>query len=113
MLDSVNQLAVTLLVLGAAYGMTYTAALTLVSCSPPVGRGSAIGKLEFSFNLGIALMSQLGGISADLFGLWSPYILAGVVALLGSIALLFLYWATRKRHDTTMVYDDEAFQIGN
>jgi MFS family permease len=89
-------LALGLLVLGVASGMTYTAALTLVSRSPSRVRGSAIGKFEFSFNLGIALMSQLGGISADLLGSWSPYVLSGVVTLLGSVALLALYWTMKQ-----------------
>lgn len=97
-------LALTLLVLGMASGMTYTAALTLVSRSPSRGRGSAIGKFEFSFNLGIALMSQLGGISADLFGLWSPYVLTGVVTLLGSIALVALLSAMKKKAVQTRFY---------
>ena len=83
-------LALALLVLGLASGMSQASALTLVSRSPSRGRGSAIGKLEFSFYLGFALMSQMGGISADLLGLWSPYIISGLVALSGFIALLVL-----------------------
>jgi MFS family permease len=87
-------LTLTLLVLGLACGMTQASALTLVSRSPTRARGSAIGKLEFSFYLSFALMSQLGGISADFLGLSSPYIISGVVAIVGSIALLTLYART-------------------
>ena len=84
-------LGVTLLVLGVGAGMSYTSGLTLVSRSPSASRGSAIGKYELSINLGIAVMSQVGGLSADRFGLWSPYVIAGVVALFGSAALAILY----------------------
>jgi len=84
-------LGVTMLVLGVAAGMSYTSGLTLVSRSPSASRGSAIGKYEFSLNLGIAVMSQVGGLSADRFGLWSPYVITGVVALFGSAGLVILY----------------------
>ena len=90
-------LGVTMLVLGVAAGMSYTSGLTLVSRSPSASRGSAIGKYELSFNLGIAVMSQVGGLSADRFGLWSPYVIAGVVALFGSAGLLVLYRAQTNR----------------
>jgi MFS family permease len=86
-----------LLVLGVASGMTFTAALTLISRSPSKVRGSAIGKFEFSFNLGIAVMSQLGGFSADALGSWSPYVLCGAITLLGSVALLDRYLMVRQR----------------
>jgi len=86
-----------LLVLGVASGMTFTAALTLISRSPSKVRGSAIGKFEFSFNLGIAVMSQLGGFSADALGSWSPYVLCGAITLLGSVALLARYLMVRQR----------------
>lgn len=83
-------LALGLLILGIGSGMTNTSSLTLASRSPPETRGSAIGKFEVSFNLGIALMAQAGGISADVFSISSPYILAGTVSLLSCLALPFL-----------------------
>jgi len=83
-------LALGLLILGVGSGMTNTSSLTLASRSPPETRGSAIGKFEVSFNLGIALMAQAGGISADVFSPSAPYILAGGVSLVGLFALLFL-----------------------
>jgi MFS family permease len=92
----VELLALGLVVLGAASGMGYTAGLTLVSHSPVDRRGSAIGRYEFSFNLGIALMSQLGGISGDVLGSWSPYVLTGAVPLGGLIALLAIFWGKRR-----------------
>jgi MFS family permease len=81
-------LALGLVVLGVASGMGYTSGLTLVSHAPSDRRGSAIGRYEFSFNLGIALMSQLGGISGDVLGSRSPYLLTGVVPLVGLTAVL-------------------------
>lgn len=89
--SSAELLVLALLVLGVGSGMTYTSALTLASRSPSETRGSAIGKFEVSFNLGIAVMSQLGGISADVFSPSSPYILAGAVSLLGCLGLFLLY----------------------
>lgn len=83
-------LALGLVILGIGSGMTNTSSLTLASRSPPETRGSAIGKFEVSFNLGIALMAQAGGITADVFSPSSPYILAGGVSLLGLFVLLFL-----------------------
>jgi MFS family permease len=88
-------LALGLVVLGVASGMGYTSGLTLVSHSPSDRRGSAIGRYEFSFNLGIALMSQLGGISGDVLGSRSPYLLTGVVPLAGLIALLAIFRGKR------------------
>jgi MFS family permease len=88
-------LALGLVVLGVASGMGWTAGLTLVSHSPSIQRGSVIGRYEFSMNLGIALMSQVGGISADVLGSWSPYVLTGAVPLVGSIALLAIFLANR------------------
>lgn len=93
-------LALGLLVLGLGSGMTYTAALTLISRSPSKMRGSAIGKFEFSFSLGIALMAQAGGISADLFGPSMPYLLSGVVTLFGFVALLGLSFSRRRTRPT-------------
>jgi predicted MFS family arabinose efflux permease len=90
-------LGAAMVVLGVAAGMSYTSALTLVSRSPSASRGSAIGKYEFSFNLGIAVMSQIGGLSADHFGPWSPYVLAGFAALIGSVGLLALLLSQAKR----------------
>jgi DHA1 family quinolone resistance protein-like MFS transporter len=85
-------LAFGLIVLGVASGMGFTAGLTLVSHSPSVRRGSAVGRFEFSMNLGIALMSQLGGISADVLGSWTPYVLTSVLPLLGLIGLLAIFF---------------------
>lgn len=83
-------LAVGLIVLGVGSGMTYTAALTLISRAPSKSRGSSIGKFEISFSLGIAVMAQLGGITADLFRPSTPYVLGGVITVIGSVALLTL-----------------------
>lgn len=88
-------LALGLVVLGVASGMGYTSGLTLVSHAPSDKRGSAIGRYEFSFNLGIALMSQLGGISGDVLGSQSPYLLTGAVPLAGLIALLAIFRGKR------------------
>jgi MFS family permease len=90
-------LGVTMLVLGVGAGMSYTSGLTLVSHSPRASRGSAIGKYELSLSLGIAVMSQVGGLSADRFGLWTPYVIAGLVALFGSAGLVILYRAQTNR----------------
>lgn len=95
--SKVDGLAFGLLILGIASGMTHTAGLTLVSRSPPKERGSAIGRFEFSFNLGIAMMSQVGGIGADILGSWSPYLLSGAVTLFGSVILSALYRRMREK----------------
>jgi MFS family permease len=89
-------LALGLVVLGVASGMGYTSGLTLVSHAPSNRRGSAIGRYEFSFNLGIALMSQIGGISGDVLGPQSPYLLTGAVPLVGLIAILAIFRSKRR-----------------
>jgi MFS family permease len=93
---SAELLVLGLLILGVGSGMTNTSALTLASRSPSEIRGSSIGKFEVSFNLGIALMAQAGGISADVFSPSTPYILAGAVSLVSFFAL-FILVANRNR----------------
>ena len=85
-----------MMLLGFAFGMAYTSALTLASRSLPEIRGAAIGKFETAFNLGIAATSQLGGISADLIGPWSTYVLSGGITLIGFI--LTVYWTKSNWH---------------
>jgi MFS family permease len=89
-------LALGLVVLGVSSGMGYTSGLTLVSHAPSDRRGSAIGRYEFWFNLGIALMSQLGGISGDVLGSQSPYLVTGAVPVVGLIAILVIIRSRRR-----------------
>lgn len=92
----VELLALGLVVLGVASGMGYTSGLTLVSHAPSNRRGSAIGRYEFSFNLGIALMSQLGGISGDVLGPQSPYLLTAIAPLVGLVAVLIIFRSKKR-----------------
>jgi MFS family permease len=89
-------LALGLVVLGVGSGMGYTSGLTLVSRAPSNRRGSAIGRYELSFDLGIALMSQIGGISGDVLGPQSPYLLTGAVPLAGLIAVMAIIRSKRR-----------------
>jgi len=89
-------LALGLVLLGVGSGMTYTGALTLISRAPSKSRGSSIGKFEISFSLGIAVMAQLEGVTADLFRPSIPYVLSGVITVIGSVALLTLILTSKR-----------------
>jgi len=77
-----------MILLGFAFGMAYTTALTLASRSPLKTRGATIGKFETAFNIGVAASSQLGGISADIIGSSAPYVLSGGITMIGFVILL-------------------------
>ncbi|MFX0206605.1 MAG: MFS transporter [Candidatus Hodarchaeota archaeon] len=82
--------------IGMGLGFSYTAALTISSQAPPSLRGKALGKFEVAFSIGLAGMSQIGGISADWFGLNTPYIICGVFVAIIFLCLLGFYKYTLK-----------------
>jgi len=82
---------IVLVLIGIGLGLAYTAALTITSQVPPSFRGNALGKFEVAFSIGLAVMSQIGGISADWYGLHAPYIISGVFVAIIFLGLLGFY----------------------
>jgi MCP family monocarboxylic acid transporter-like MFS transporter 9 len=94
--DSIILHMLVLVLVGIGLGLAYTAALTMSSQVPPSLRGNAIGKFEVAFSIGLAGMSQIGGISADWFGLYTPYIISGLfVAIIFIFLLGFFKYASK------------------
>jgi len=83
-------------ILGFGLSLAYTSALTMCSKAPKNMRGRSLGIFESGFAVGIALMSQIGGIIADWKGLHVPYIFGGLIAIITIIGLTFFYLTSKK-----------------
>jgi DHA1 family multidrug resistance protein-like MFS transporter len=78
-------------VAGAGSAMFMTAAITVVTdISTPQNRGRMLSLYQGSLLLGVSVGPAVGGVTAELFGLRSPFVLVGALALLCAV------WALRE-----------------
>lgn len=80
---------------GIGSAMFMTAAITLVTdISTPENRGRMLGLYQGSLLVGVSIGPAVGGLTAELFGLRSPFVLVGVLAALCAV------WAQRAMPET-------------
>jgi MFS family permease len=82
---------------GASLGVTYMAGITYALSSAPEGRGKMVGFHEGIMGIGLVSGSFLGGLTAQHFGLHSPFGLAALILAIGGLGQIVV-WKIRKTH---------------